>query len=85
MRRQIELSNEAAAALSVHGDQVLRDLQGHIGCEVFLRGNLVTLDGEPQAVQAAADVDGGLSSGVKSPGRRAPWMIRSTMRGLGRS
>ena len=35
---------------------MLRALEGHVACELFLRGNIVTLDGEPQAVQAAATV-----------------------------
>ncbi len=56
MRRQLELSNEAAGALAGSGDSILRALEGHVGCEVFLRGNLVTLDGEAEAVEAAATV-----------------------------
>ncbi|MCW2966511.1 MAG: PhoH family protein [Solirubrobacteraceae bacterium] len=56
MRRQIELSNVAAAALSGHEDAILHALEGHVGCEVFLRGNLVTLQGEAEAVDAAATV-----------------------------
>ncbi|MDP9400860.1 MAG: PhoH family protein [Actinomycetota bacterium] len=56
MRRQIELSNEVAANLSGSGDNVLRALEGHVDCELFLRGNVVTLDGEPEAVEAAATV-----------------------------
>jgi phosphate starvation-inducible PhoH-like protein len=56
MRRQLEVSNEAAAALSGHGDSILRALEGHVDCEVFLRGNVVTLDGEAPAVDAAATV-----------------------------
>jgi len=61
MRRQVELSNEAAAALSGHGDAILRALEAHVSCAVYLRGNVVTLDGEPEAVQAAATVVGELA------------------------
>ena len=56
MRRQLELSNEAAAALSGHADAILRALEGHVDCEVYLRGNLVTLEGDGPAVEAAATV-----------------------------
>jgi phosphate starvation-inducible PhoH-like protein len=56
MRRQIELSNVAAASLSGHGDAILRALEGHVDCQVFLRGNVVTLEGEEPAVEAAATV-----------------------------
>src|SRR3954452_11750225 len=56
MRRQLELSNEVAAALSGSNDQILRALEGHVDCELFLRGNVITLDGEAEAVAAAAVV-----------------------------
>jgi phosphate starvation-inducible PhoH-like protein len=56
MRRQIELSNEVAAALTGTNDQVLRALEEHLGCEVFLRGNVVTLDGDAEDVQNGATV-----------------------------
>jgi phosphate starvation-inducible PhoH-like protein len=53
VRSQIELSNAAATDLAGSGDTVLRALEGHVDCDLFLRGNVVTLDGEPEAVQAA--------------------------------
>ncbi len=53
MRSRIELSNAAATDLAGSGDAVLRALEGHVACDLFLRGNVVTLDGEPEAVQAA--------------------------------
>ena len=56
MRRQIELSNEVAAALSGARRPVLRALEGHVDCDLFLRGNVVTLDGDAEAVAAAAVV-----------------------------
>ena len=56
MRTQIELSNQAATELAGSGDAVLRALEGHVACDLFLRGNVVTLDGEPEAVEAAATV-----------------------------
>jgi phosphate starvation-inducible protein PhoH and related proteins len=56
VRRQIELANEVAAALTGTNDQVLRALEEHLDCDVFLRGNMVTLDGEAEAVQSGATV-----------------------------
>ena len=56
MRRQIEISNEVAAALSGSGDRILRALEGHVDCDLFLRGNVVTLDGDAEAVAGAAVV-----------------------------
>jgi phosphate starvation-inducible PhoH-like protein len=55
-RRQIELSNEVASALSGPHDAVLRQLEAHVDCELFLRGNLVTLEGDAEAVENAAVV-----------------------------
>jgi phosphate starvation-inducible PhoH-like protein len=56
MRRQIELANEVAAALSGSNDQILRALEGHVDCKLYLRGNVITLDGDAEAVAAAAIV-----------------------------
>ena len=56
MRTQIELSNQAATELAGSRDAVLRALEGHVDCKLFLRGNVVTLDGAEEAVDAAAIV-----------------------------
>jgi len=56
VRRQLELSNEVAAALAGSEDAVLREIEAHVACDLFLRGNVVTLDGEQEAVDAAAEV-----------------------------
>jgi phosphate starvation-inducible PhoH-like protein len=56
MRLQIELSNQAATELAGSGDAVLRALEGHVACDLFLRGNVITLDGDEEAVDAAAVV-----------------------------
>ena len=54
MRRTIELSNDTAVALAGNADDVLRQLEATVACDIFLRGNVVTLDGEPESVAAAA-------------------------------
>ncbi|MGZ4267844.1 MAG: PhoH family protein [Solirubrobacteraceae bacterium] len=56
MRRQLEVSNEVAAALSGAGDQILRALEAHVDCKLYLRGNVITLDGDAESVAAAAVV-----------------------------
>ena len=56
MRRQIELGNDVARELAGSEDAVLREVERHVDCDVFLRGNVVTLDGSDEAVTAAAEV-----------------------------
>jgi phosphate starvation-inducible PhoH-like protein len=56
MRTLIELSNEVAAELAGSQDAVLRAIEGHLECRVFLRGNLVTLDGEESETRAGERV-----------------------------
>jgi len=55
-RRQLTLDNTVAAELAGSEDAVLRELRGHLDCELHLRGNVLTLDGEPADVQMAATV-----------------------------
>src|SRR3954465_12956967 len=81
-RRQLEVSNEVAAELAGSRDAALRTLQEHLDCEVFLRGNLLTLDGEAEAVQAGATVVGGLSSLVERGHDIGPATIESVTRVL---
>jgi phosphate starvation-inducible protein PhoH and related proteins len=45
VRTQVELSNDVAAELAGAGDQIMRTLEEHLDCEVFLRGNVLTFDG----------------------------------------
>ena len=46
MRTQLELPNDVAAELAGPGDLVMKTLEEHLDCDVFLRGNVLTLDGE---------------------------------------
>jgi phosphate starvation-inducible protein PhoH and related proteins len=52
MRTLIELSNEVAAELAGSQDTVLRAIEAHLECKVFLRGNLLTLDGEESEIRS---------------------------------
>ena len=45
-RRQLTIDNAVAAELAGSGDAVLRRLEDRLDCDVFLRGNVITLDGD---------------------------------------
>jgi phosphate starvation-inducible PhoH-like protein len=55
-RRQLTLDNQVAAELAGSGDAVLRTLEGHLDCDLHLRGNVLTLNGGDGEVQTAATV-----------------------------
>jgi phosphate starvation-inducible protein PhoH and related proteins len=55
-RRQLTLDNTVAAELAGSGDAVLRTLEGHLDCDLHLRGNVLTLDGGDGQVRTAATV-----------------------------
>ena len=55
-RRQLTLDNEVAAELAGSDDSVLRELEERVGCDLFLRGNVLTLDGDEGDVGTAAGV-----------------------------
>jgi phosphate starvation-inducible PhoH-like protein len=82
MRTQIELDNRAAAELAGSGDRILRTLTEHIDCDVFLRGNLLTLEGEPEAVSAAEAVVRELSELVEQGHELAPGTIEAVTQAL---
>jgi phosphate starvation-inducible PhoH-like protein len=82
VRRQIELENPVAAELAGSKDAVLRALEGHLDCGVFLRGNVLTLDGEPEAVDAAAAVVNELSALIVQGHEIAPGTIEAVKRAL---
>jgi phosphate starvation-inducible protein PhoH and related proteins len=75
LRRQLELDNQVAAELAGSEDAVLRALEGHIDCEVYLRGNVLTLDGPEAAVAAAASVVTELAELIKAGHEIAPGTI----------
>ena len=53
-RRQLTLDNTVAAELAGSEDTILRELEERLGCDVFLRGNVLTLDGDDADVSRAA-------------------------------
>jgi phosphate starvation-inducible PhoH-like protein len=82
VRRQIELDNAVAAELAGSEDAVLRTLEGHLDCDVFLRGNVLTLDGDASAVDAAAAVVRELSELITQGHQIAPGTIEAVARAL---
>ena len=81
-RRQLEVSNEVAAELAGARDAALRTLEQHLDCDVFLRGNVVTLDGDAEAVQTGATVVRELSQLVERGHEIGPATIESVARVL---
>ena len=55
-RRQLTLDNTVAAELAGSEDSVLRELEDRLDCDVFLRGNVLTLDGDDDDVARAAQM-----------------------------
>src|SRR3990170_3328405 len=81
-RRQLELSNEVAAELAGAQDVILKTLEEHLSADIFLRGNMVTLDGDAEAVQLAATVVRELSELVERGHEIGPATIESVARVL---
>ncbi len=82
MRRTIELDNAVAAELAGSQDVVLRTLESHLDCDVFLRGNVLTLEGEADAVQAAAAVVRELADLIAQGHEIAPGTVEAVARAL---
>jgi phosphate starvation-inducible protein PhoH and related proteins len=82
VRRQVELDNAVAVELAGSEDAVLRSLEGHLDCDVHLRGNVLTLSGEAPAVDAAAAVVRELSELIAQGHEIAPGMIEAVTRAL---
>jgi phosphate starvation-inducible protein PhoH and related proteins len=82
VRKQLELDNTVAAELAGSKDAVLKTLEGHLDCDVFLRGNVLTLEGDAQAVDAAAAVVTELSDLITQGHEIAPGTIEAVTRAL---
>ncbi len=77
MRRRLELENAVASDLAGTGDVVLRALEGHLDCDVFLRGNVLTLDGDEGAIEQAEAVVRELSELIAQGHEIAPGTIEA--------
>ncbi len=84
MRTQIELPNEVAAELAGPGDLVMKTLEEHLDCEVYLRGNVLTLDGSEDDVGMARTVVRELADLVRQGHEIAPGTIEAIAGALDR-
>jgi phosphate starvation-inducible PhoH-like protein len=81
-KRTIELDNAVAAELAGSQDAVLRALESHLDCDVFLRGNVLTLEGDATAVDAGASVVRELSELIAQGHEIAPGTVEAVTRAL---
>ncbi len=82
VRRQVELDNAVAIELAGSEDAVLRTLAKHLECEVFLRGNVLTLEGPETAVDAAVAVVRELAELIAQGHEIAPGTIEAVTQAL---
>ncbi len=82
MRSVVELSNDVATELAGSQDAVLRTLETHLDCDVFLRGNQLTLDGDESAVEAGVTVVRELSQLVDQGHEVAPGTVEAVVGAL---
>ncbi|MDQ2895096.1 MAG: PhoH family protein [Actinomycetota bacterium] len=82
MRTAIELDNAVAAELAGSQDAVLRSLEDHLDCDVFLRGNRLTLEGEESAVDAGNEIVRELSDLIAQGHEIAPGTIEAVTQAL---
>jgi phosphate starvation-inducible protein PhoH and related proteins len=75
VRTQVELTNDVAKELAGPGDTIMKTLEGHLGAEIFLRGNILTLDGDERSVAAAEEVVREVSDLVRAGHEIAPGTI----------
>jgi phosphate starvation-inducible PhoH-like protein len=84
VREQIELPDAVAAELAGSEDEVLKALEEHLDCRVYLRGNVVTLDGHDDDVRAGATVVGELADLIADGHQIAPGTIEAVTGALDR-
>ncbi|MEA2418732.1 MAG: phosphate starvation-inducible protein PhoH, partial [Thermoleophilaceae bacterium] len=84
MRSQLELPNEVAAELAGPGDLVMKTLEEHLDCQVYLRGNVLTLDGPDDAVEMGRTVIRELTDLVRAGHEIAPGTIEAIAGALDR-
>jgi phosphate starvation-inducible PhoH-like protein len=84
LRKALELPEGVAVELAGSQDRGLRALEGHVDCDLYLRGNVLTLDGEPEAVQSADHVIHELSDLIEQGHRIAPGTIAAVTDALDR-
>jgi len=76
-RSQLTIDNAVAAELAGSEDAVLRALEGHLEVDLFLRGNVITLDGDASEVKTAKTVVGELVDLIEQGHEIAPGTIEA--------
>jgi phosphate starvation-inducible protein PhoH and related proteins len=76
-RRQLTIDNTVAAELAGSEDAVLRALECHLDVDVFLRGNVLTLDGDATDLRTAETVVGELVDLIEQGHEIAPGTIEA--------
>jgi phosphate starvation-inducible PhoH-like protein len=84
VRTQLELSNDVATELAGAHDAIMRTLEDHLECEVYLRGNVLTLDGGEGEVATAETVVREVSDLVRQGHEIAPGTIEAISGALDR-
>jgi phosphate starvation-inducible protein PhoH and related proteins len=82
MRQQLTLDPPVATELAGSGDAVLKALEGHLACDVFLRGNVLTLDGDESDVEVGREVVRELSELIGRGHEIAPATIEAVTSAL---
>jgi phosphate starvation-inducible PhoH-like protein len=82
VRRQLELENTVASELAGTGDSVLRALESHLDCDLYLRGNVLTLDGDSEAIGTAEAVVRELAELIEQGHEIGPGTIEAVTRAL---
>jgi phosphate starvation-inducible PhoH-like protein len=81
-KRTLELDNEIAAELAGSEDSILRTLEAQLDCDVFLRGNVLTLDGDRETVDGGVAVVRELSDLIRQGHEIAPGTVEAVTRAL---
>jgi phosphate starvation-inducible PhoH-like protein len=84
VRTQLELPNEVATELAGANDAIVKTLEDHLDCEVYLRGNVLTLDGDDGAVATGRTVVHEVSDLVRQGHEIAPGTIEAIAGALDR-
>ncbi len=84
MRTQLELPDEVATELAGAHDAVMRSLEGHLEAEVYLRGNVLTVEGEQTEVETAETVVRELADLIRQGHEVAPGTITAITGALDR-
>jgi phosphate starvation-inducible protein PhoH and related proteins len=84
VRTQLELPAEVATELAGAHDAVMRSLEGHLEADVYLRGNVLTLEGERNDIATAETVVRELADLIRQGHEVAPGTIEAITGALDR-